>query len=229
MFNLDNSALRSHFQTLQHRRVESLVRVLFPATAPQCRRGPNSPSFFKKGCPKGGVVICASKFLVRGSGLMVSLREPLPRPSATPSRGKGNWASAAAARSGQGKCSKEQVGERDYLRLRKLWPAPAVFLETFTATYMHNMKTKNSNIFITSFRVQIYIAFNFTRQNYNTTTPKNGPLRNFISLFVLRPPQSPVHCYTLQCGQTRNRRIYHFHLYRFWHPKYSHSLVQHPF
>ena len=80
------------------------------------------------------------------------LRPPLPE-------GRGIGLRPLRVAAAGKKRSKEQVGERDYLRLRKLWPAPAVFLETFTATYMHNMKTKNSNIIITSFLVQIYIVF----------------------------------------------------------------------
>ena len=42
-------------------------------------------------------------------------------------------------------------GTRCYLR--KLWPAPAPFMESFTITHMNNMNAMNSNNSDSSFRV----------------------------------------------------------------------------
>ena len=63
------------------------------------------PFFFKKGCPKGGVVIWASEFLVTGIGLTANAGVPTLA-FGHPFHWKGNWASAAAARSSQGNTSK---------------------------------------------------------------------------------------------------------------------------
>ena len=52
--NLGTSVRRRRLQTLQYGRVDALVRVLFLAMAPQCRRGPNSPSQ-GKGWPEARV------------------------------------------------------------------------------------------------------------------------------------------------------------------------------
>ena len=68
-----------------------------------CRCG-RTPLLFKKGCPKGGVVIwITSEFLVESTPFreqetaLPTGQTPLPRPAATPSPRKGNGASAAAA------------------------------------------------------------------------------------------------------------------------------------
>ena len=68
----------------------------------QCGR---IPLLFKKGCPRGGVVIwITSGFIMestpfRGQATALwPVHLPLPRPAATPSPRKGNCASAAAAR-----------------------------------------------------------------------------------------------------------------------------------
>ena len=72
-----------------------------------CRCG-RTPLLFKKGCPKGGVVIWkSSEFIVesmpfRGQETALQTGQvPLPRPAATPSPRKGNGSSAAAARCGR--------------------------------------------------------------------------------------------------------------------------------
>ena len=72
-----------------------------------CRCG-RIPLLFKKGCPKGGVVIWKSSEFIAESmpfrGQETALQTgqvPLPRPTATPSPRKGNGPSAAAARCGR--------------------------------------------------------------------------------------------------------------------------------
>ena len=71
------------------------------------RRCGRIPLLFKKGCPKGGVVIWKSSEFIAESmpfrGQETALQTgqtPLPRPAATPSPRKGNGPSAPAARRG---------------------------------------------------------------------------------------------------------------------------------
>ncbi len=95
------------------------------------------------------------------------------------------------------KHSSEEGWDRNYLRLRKLWPAPAPFREIFTPTYMNNMKTKNSNIFGTSFRVQIYIIFIFNAAKLQPhCTKKRASIRFYFTFISTISPISSSGLYT---------------------------------
>ena len=100
---MGTSPLQSHSKTLQHRRVDTLVRCLFLTSAPPCRCGSNSPSILE-GVPVGRGSNMSIKFLVIGIGLTANAGVPTLA-FGHPFQRKGNLASAAAARSGQGNTS----------------------------------------------------------------------------------------------------------------------------